>query len=523
MSRVSHRLNVVVHSIRFKLALWFVLILGVVLVLFSAFIYTRQLQVQRALAIDRLELKARRLSGPDRFFDRGPLNNPASGDNSSLSLSDAGIQENDILVFINSQNQVVQSIGPLQNGTAVQLVNQDINQSTASSQVPNPIFFARVPGTSTGLLSSKSYALMIGPAMIDNRLGGYYLLGTPVDPDGQLPLLLFTLGLGVAAMLSVALFGGFWLADRAIRPVKKITQTARQISGSDLSQRIDLNQQDELGELANTFDDMLERLQAAFERQRRFTADASHELRTPLTIVELESAHALATTRPQVEYERVLRVIQSENQFMSRLVNNLLTLARMDAGQVTLNMEEVDLSDVALEVIERLMPLAKKKKIVLEPGDLPELPVVGDRQYLVQMISNLVENAMKHSFDDDCRVEVSTGARSAGDNQLAWVRVTDNGPGIPSENLPHIFDRFYQVDKVRTRSEVEEPETGSDQTASGTGLGLSIVQWIAHAHGGEIRVESELGSGSTFEVTLPLARPVAETAPDPQEAVQPVS
>ena len=178
---------------------------------------------------------------------------------------------------------------------------------------------------------------------------------------------------------------------------------------------------------------------------------------------------------------------------------------------------------MALEVIERLMPLAKKKKIVLELGDLPELPVVGDRQYLVQMISNLVENAMKHSFDDDCRVEVSTGARSAGDNQLAWVRVTDNGPGIPSENLPHIFDRFYQVDKVRTRSEVEEPETGSDQTTSGTGLGLSIVQWIAHAHGGEIHVESELGSGSTFEVTLPLARVVAETAPDPQEAVQPVS
>ncbi len=260
----------------------------------------------------------------------------------------------------------------------------------------------------------------------------------------------------------------------------------------------------QLGQLAATFDAMLARLQAAFERQRQFTADASHELRTPLTIIDLEASRALAAHRPSHEYERVLQVIQSENQFMIRMTKNLLTLARMDAGQVVLQIEDLDLSDVSLEVVERLAPLASSQQVRLSAGELPELPVMGDRQYLVQMLTNLVENAIKYSQGEDRRVQVVAGSDGAEGNKLAWVRVIDNGPGIPAEHLGHLFDRFYQVDQARHRQEKEDSD-GNEPVASGTGLGLSIAQWIAHAHGGAIRVESVLGHGATFEVSLPLA------------------
>jgi signal transduction histidine kinase len=357
---------------------------------------------------------------------------------------------------------------------------------------------------------------VVAPVASGNNPIGFFLLGTPIDPNGQLPRLLVTFSLGLLLILGVALAGGVWLADRAMRPVKTITEAAQNISETDLSLRLHMDSQDELGQLANTFDAMLDRLQASFERLRQFTADASHELRTPLTIIDLEASRALATQRHAQEYERSLKVIHSENRFMSRMVTNLLTLARMDAGQVTLHKEPVDLSDVALEVVERLAPIAKKEQVRLSAGDLPELLILGDRQYLVQMLSNLVENAIKYCRVEDRRIQVEAGSRSSKDGALACVRVIDNGIGIAPEHLPHLFDRFYQVDKARTRQNnetgVEEKNQSQEKAAevfdsapSGTGLGLSIARWIAQAHGGEINVESEPGKGSTFEVSIPLA------------------
>ncbi len=252
-----------------------------------------------------------------------------------------------------------------------------------------------------------------------------------------------------------------------------------------------MKSKDELGELANTFDEMLARLQAAFERQRQFVADASHELRTPLTIVNLESSRALASKRSAEEYQRVLGIIRSENEFMSHLVNDLLTLARLDSGQMAMEKTPLDLSDIALEALERLAPLAERKNVRLETGDLPEVILPGDRQYLLQMMSNLVENGIKYTGGESPFVRVETGAQ--GDS--AWVRVSDSGAGIPPEHVPHLFDRFYRVDKVRGREQDEAP--------SGNGLGLSIVQWIALAHGGEVHVESTRGRERPLKYGLP--------------------
>ncbi len=152
----------------------------------------------------------------------------------------------------------------------------------------------------------------------------------------------------------------------------------------------------------------------------------------------------------------------------------------------------LDLSDIALEALERLAPLAERSHVRLEAGDLPEVTLSGNRQYLLQMVSNLVENGIKYTGGELRLVRVETGQQA----ESAWLRVTDSGAGIPPEHLPHLFDRFYRVDKSRSR--------GEDESPAGNGLGLSIVQWIAQAHGGEVRVESRLGEGTTFEVQFSL-------------------
>jgi two-component system OmpR family sensor kinase len=302
-----------------------------------------------------------------------------------------------------------------------------------------------------------------------------------------------SLALGSAGMLLLAFLGGLWLADRAMRPVAAISRAARTISEGDLGRRLNLQGRNELADLAQTFDAMIARLQAAFDRQRRFVADASHELRTPLTSINLEVGRALSARRSAADYERALKVVDAESGRMTRLVNDLMSLARMDSGEAILRFNVVDLSDAALEAVERLTPLGERRNIGVEVGELPELDVCGDRQYLVQMISNLIENGIKYSRPGDS-VRVDTLALN-GDCVL---RVADTGPGIPAEHLPALFDRFYRVDKARAASDAEGGSSGS-------GLGLSIVAWVVKAHHGKIRVESLVGKGSLFEVTLPRA------------------
>jgi signal transduction histidine kinase len=499
---LSKRVGLFVHSIRFRLAVWFVLILGIVVTAFSGFIYIRQVRDLRATAVARLELKARRLGGFLRFasreyFQQTPLllpNDPSSG----ISI----LQEGDMLAYIAPDGQVIKNWGPVDASSVQRLAGGLLKDENASN--PSLMMIYARPTVDD---SRNPYVVLLAPILIDDTQVGYFIIGNPVDPGNQLPRLLISLILGTFVTLGIALFGGVWLADRAMRPVKTITHAAQTIGETDLSLRLNLDRKDELGELADTFDAMLARLEVAFERQRQFTADASHELRTPLTIIDLETSRALASHRNQGEYERVLKVIKSENQFMIQMVTNLLTLARMDAGQVVLQKEELDLSDVTLEVVERLAPLAVNEQVRLSVGDLPELPVLGDRQYLAQMLSNLVGNAIKYSKGEAARVLVEAGSREADGGLRAWVRVVDNGPGIPAEDLSHLFDRFYQVDKSRTRNT-------SDEAGSpiGVGLGLSIAQWIAQAHGGEISVQSEPGEGSTFEVGLPMGADLASVA-----------
>jgi signal transduction histidine kinase len=280
-----------------------------------------------------------------------------------------------------------------------------------------------------------------------------------------------------------------------------ITQMANEINATDLRRRLHFKRRDEFGELAATFDQMLARLEAAFKRQTQFTADASHELRTPLTIIDLEINRALTQMERSPEDRQILEQIRAENAQMTYIVNNLLTLARADTSQLVLQREVVDVSDIAC--VERLLSLAQQKHITLSTGTLPELLVCGDPQYLSRMFMNLIENAIKYTSGIGTRVHVELECRQ---ERWAVVRVQDDGPGIAEEHIPSLFERFYRVDKARARKIEQTSDAPGKQEPGGIGLGLAIVQWIVQAHGGEIRVESKLGSGSTFQVRLPLLR-----------------
>jgi signal transduction histidine kinase len=493
------RLQQFATSIRFRLSLWTTTVLVVILLVFSIFVYTRQVYDMQVDTQNYLEAKTRQI---ELLYKISSLFNTTSGQvelPDLTTLSSTLLSDQEVLVLVKSDGQVLQKAGTIDDSAVLTISNSWKNASQVKGLGTYTVSFPLVAEHNQRIL----YLFQVTPFFVNHDWAGLMVLGRPIDTNEQLPRLVFTLFLGSLATMVFALAGGYWLAGRAMAPVRTITRTARGISETDLSQRLKLGSKDELGELADTFDAMLDRLQVAFDRQRQFTADASHELRTPLTIVGLETDQALTHHRSVDEYERVLLVIKSENEFMARLVNDLLTLARMDAGQTRLRMEHLDLSDITLEVVERLTPLAHQAGVELDLGEVPQVDIQGDSQYLSQMLANLVENAIKYAGGPGHHVKIDTGVRIDNGKNTGWVRVEDDGPGIPAEALPFLFDRFYRVDKARTRQQDDPQKISSGKNPEGSGLGLSIVYWIIQAHKGQVEISSELGQGSVFIVSLP--------------------
>ena len=298
------------------------------------------------------------------------------------------------------------------------------------------------------------------------------------------------------AVLTLGVVGGGWLSGRTLRPIAVMSDMAKSISAENLSQRIDLAETDnELGQLAYVLNQTFDRLQSAFEHQLRFTADASHELRTPLAVILSQSELALSKPRSGDEYRSALETCQRASRRMKSLIDSLLLLARFDAGHPDLQRRSFDLAEVATESVELLRPLADERKIVVT-SEMTSLSLVGDRERLGQVVTNLLANAIRYNEEGG-----HVGIRVERVNGHAVVSVSDNGIGIPADELPHIFERFYRVDKARTRAD------------SGSGLGLAICQSVIEAHGGQISARSEPQHGTTLEVRLPL---LPKTGEDPQ-------
>jgi two-component system, OmpR family, sensor kinase len=294
------------------------------------------------------------------------------------------------------------------------------------------------------------------------------------------------LGGAGGAVLLLGLAGGSWLAARAIRPIEDISATATRISAGNLSERITVpDAENELGRLAGILNSTFTRLEAAFAQQRQFTSDAAHELRTPVTVMLTQTQSALARERSNSEYREALLACERAARRMRSLIEPLLELARLEAGQAPIKRERCDLARIARECIELVQPLAAERQIIIH-DELPELSCVADAERLGQIITNLLSNAI-HYNKPGGKVHL-TGKVENGEISLS---VSDSGHGISSEDLPRIFDRFYRGDKSRAH-------------ANGRmGLGLAISKAIAEAHGGTITVLSEPGTGSTFKVNLP--------------------
>ena len=294
---------------------------------------------------------------------------------------------------------------------------------------------------------------------------------------------LFGAGSGV---LLLGLAGGWWMATRAIRPIEDISATAAQISGSDLTQRITIaDAESELGQLAAVLNSTFDRLDNAFAQQRQFISDAAHELRTPVSVILTQTQSTLNKERTPAEYRDTLESCQRAGQRMRKLIEALLGLARLDAGQGSGKREPLDLAQCASECLDLVRPLATERKVTLH-RELGSSFCTGDAEQLTLVITNLLSNAIHHSREGgEVRV------RTRFENQTVIVTVADNGTGIPPEHLPHIFERFYRADAARTSSQGR------------TGLGLAISKSIIEAHGGTIEVTSEPGKGSFFTVRLP--------------------
>ena len=327
------------------------------------------------------------------------------------------------------------------------------------------------------------------PILLEGKLINLVQVGTSLEAVQEtlrnLKIFLFT---AVPSVLILAALFARFMARRALKPISRIIDTAREIGqGQELSKRIPvLKIKDELGQLALTFNEMMNRLENSFAQMRQFSSDASHELRTPLTVLKGQNELILSKQRKPEEYQEVISSNLEEINYMSKVLEDLFVLSKSDENQVNLDYKPVDLRALVEEVCKHAEILAEEKNIKIIIAFLEPIEIKGDEVRLRQMVWNVLQNGIKYTQQGG---ELKISLQNEVD--FALLTIQDTGIGIPEEDLPLIFNRFYRVDKARTRDE------------GGSGLGLSICRQIAEAHKGKIEVESKLGVGTRFKICLP--------------------
>lgn len=465
-------------SIRLRLTLWYVLVLAGILATFSGVLYAvlsfnlfnevdRRLQIRAADVQNSLATALELQADPRVFLLRGGRLILPAADTFATPGVFVQIATLEGVALTRSENLGAQTLV---------ISDQALAQVARSESLYVTMLKDRVP-----------LRVYIAPLIVRGQVLAAIVVAESLQGVTQTLQQLAMLMLASMVGGLVLAFGvGALLAHQALAPIDHITQTAHAIARSnDLTQRIEAKPtRDEVGRLAATFNEMLERIEALFRAQQRFVADVSHELRSPLTAIrgnlDLLRRGALDDSAARAE---TLAAIESETARMQRLVQDLLLLAQADAG-VPIEKHRVELDTLLLDVFRQARLNAGNVKVSL--GSEDQVQVIGDADRLKQLFLNLMDNAIKYTPSGG---QVTLSFAREGD----WVRVSvaDTGIGIPAKDLPHIFDRFYRVDRARSREK------------GGTGLGLAICKWIAEAHGGRIEVQSQVGKGSTFTVWLP--------------------
>ncbi len=466
-------------SIRLRLTLLYCLILALTLIGFSAALYLAQSQVTFEALKTTLERQAQGMTNPERRTPRrseGQPSAPPSSPSSPFTLPGRWTQ------MRNPEGAIVGRTADL-GDTSLPLSDAGL-RSVQSGQ----------PWTETAQVDGEPLLIYNQPIVVQGRLTQIVQVAASMQEREQsLSTLRMILIVGTTLVILAAFVVGWVLAGAALRPIDRITHTAQAIgSERDFSRRVQhVGPNDEVGQLAITFNGMLTELESAYRQveqalqaQRRFVADASHELRTPLTTVR-GNIDLLRHDPPMEAKERadVLADTKDEVDRLIRLVNQLLVLARMDAGR-PLRRAPLAIKPLLQDAYRQGVLLAPKRTIRVESSD--DVSVLGDRDAFKQVLLILLDNALVHT-PSSAAVTIS----SAVTDHQVMITIRDTGPGIPKQLLPHIFERFWRGDQSRT--------------GGGAGLGLSIAQELVQAQGGTLQVSSQIGQGSEFTVTLPLA------------------
>jgi heavy metal sensor kinase len=479
------------RSLRFKLTLWYVLILGILLISFSTFLY---FTLSNSLYRD-VDNKLRSLAELVSSESSSPLSKFGFGN-------------------IDQALETSMNLKPI--GKFIQVLDESGNIGRKSENLKNvqlPIGLNALKNASKGLITfetNRSIAntplrIITFPVVENNHVTKIIQIASSLEEvEDALNTLFIILIITVPLALMVASLGGQFLAHKALKPVDDITQTARMITSQNLNQRIiPPKVKDEISRLIETFNGMISRLDQSFRQIKQFSSDASHELKTPLTILKGEVEVMLRKERTQQEYQQTLKSNLEEINRMSQIVEDLLLLSRADTGQIELNKGDINLAEILSQVVAQMDMLARSKGLDLSASNNHrDIHIFGDALRIREMLINLIENGIKYtegggSVHISIQKEFPPAERYRSDRserekeRFVKIIVSDTGIGISREDQEKIFNRFFRVDKARSREQ------------GGSGLGLSICKWIVEAHQGEIEVESELGKGSSFIVKLP--------------------
>lgn len=502
-----------VDSVRARLALWHTAVLGVLLTGFALAAYAflasttargAQEYLANSAAAFALELRAER---PGAASDSAAI---------TAAVEEFRVQDLGVVVYdavgrriAMSTSEVLADGPPTAGGTGP---DSDPSPPADLRQLSAAVAHAGTGRAATFTLrdGEGGYRVMVTPVPLRNHTYAVAMAQSRHSEAETLDDARLACVIAIPVMLLGAGIGGSFLAKRSLAPVADMSERAARISAANLEDRLPVgNPRDELGQLAGVLNDLLSRVNRAFEQQRRFMADASHELRTPVSIMRAEAEVALsADIRSPQEYRESLGVVGDTAARLSTVVNELFLLARADAGQQPLRREPLYLDELVAECARAVRALASTSGVTIRLASNVDAPYVGDDELLRRLVTNLLDNAVKYS---GLGSTVSISLSDTGDSY--GISVRDTGPGIPADAQPHLFERFFRADVARSRA-----TSGNGSTGGGAGLGLAISQWVAHAHGGDVTLASSTSQGTEFIVALPHEH-IVSIASQREEAV----
>jgi heavy metal sensor kinase len=456
------------ESVRARLTFWYTAILALVLITFSGISYALLAQATRSATDTSLADTAHEFAAA---FSNDPDDDSGKG---RSVLLDFRYSDRDVMVFSPSGEIIAASRPQLNPETRSKIATAIRKGSTGFHTV-------------AGGEEADGVRFIAIPIRV---VGKQYMAVVAQDLDAQSDRLenaRRAVFLGIPLALIFAAGGGYLLARKSLAPVAAMSAKARQIGAETLDERIAVeNERDELGYLASTLNDLLERLQRSFVSQRRFMADASHELRTPMSIIQGEADVALSREdRSPAEYRESIEIIRNSARKLTRIVQNLFLLARSDAGTYPIDRSRFYLDELLADSVRAMRTVASAKDIELRCVTASDLVMTGDEELVQRMFLNLLDNAVKFTSSGG---RVAVGAERHDHSYT--IRVRDSGPPVKPEDRERIFERFYRGDPSR-------------RAQGGAGLGLPIARWIAELHGGTVDLEESEASGNTFRVTLP--------------------